>query len=171
MENEKTADKAEEKTGASKKGATKSAKKNAAKKVASAVAKDAKKGSKRRPPRKMSPRQNNQGYLAQATLRHVRVSPRKLRLALNLVRGKQVDQALQILQFNPRKGCAIVSKLLRSAIANAREREGADVDRLWVSGGSVEQGPTMMRYMPAAQGRATPVRKRSAHLTVRLDQR
>jgi len=141
-------------------------KKKAAKKTKTAAA--VRKTVRRKKP---SPRENSQGYLAKAILRHVRISPRKLRLSLDMVRGKQVDQALQILMFNPRKGSAIVAKLLRSAIANARERQSADVDRLWVSGGSVTDGPVMMRYMPAAHGRATPVRKRSSHVTILLDQR
>lgn len=105
---------------------------------------------------------------AVATLRHVRISPRKVRLALNLVKGKQVEPALQILDFTPRKGAALVAKLLRSAVTNAADRGGVDVDNLWVTGGWVNMGRTMRRYTPRAQGRATPIRKRSSHITVVL---
>ena len=103
---------------------------------------------------------------ASATLRHARMSAQKARLVINLVRGKQVEPALQILQYSPKKGSALVEKLLRSAIANARERAGLDVDKLWVTGGWVNEGPTMKRFMPRARGSADQIRKRSAHITV-----
>ena len=103
---------------------------------------------------------------ASATLRHARMSAQKARLVINLVRGKQVEPALQILQYSPKKGSALVEKLLRSAIANARERAGLDVDKLWVTGGWVNEGPTMKRFMPRARGSADQIRKRSSHITV-----
>ena len=109
--------------------------------------------------------------VAHATLRHVRISPRKLRLVVNLVKGKHVEEALKILRFNPRKGSRITEKVLQSAIANARETKGADVDRLWVTGGFVNMGRTLKRHMPQAQGRATPVEKKSAHLTILLGEK
>lgn len=101
-----------------------------------------------------------------ATLRHIRVSPQKARLIVNLVKGKQVDPALQILKFAPKKSALFCHKLLLSAIANAREKNNADADKLWVIGGYVNMGRTLKRYMPRAQGRATPIRKRSAHITL-----
>ena len=103
---------------------------------------------------------------ASATLRHVRLSAQKARLVVNLVRGKQVEPALQILQYSPKKGAVLLEKLLRSAIANARERAGLDVDKLWVTGGWVNEGPTMKRFMPRARGSADTIRKRSSHITV-----
>ena len=103
---------------------------------------------------------------ASATFRHVRLSAQKARLVINLVKGEQVEPALQILQFSPKKGAVLVEKLLRSAIANARERAGLDVDKLWITGGWVNEGPTMKRFMPRARGSADQIRKRSSHITV-----
>lgn len=107
-----------------------------------------------------------EGSSARATLRHVRISPRKVRLVVELIKGKQVEPALQILQHTPKKAARITEKLLKSAIANARENEGADVDKLWVTQGWVDMGKTMKRFIPRAQGRATPLRKRSSHITL-----
>lgn len=102
------------------------------------------------------------------TLKHVRISPRKARLVINLIKGRQVAQALQILDNSPKKAAAFSSKLLRSAIANAKERAAVDVDSLWVVGGFVDMGRTLTRFMPGAQGRANPVRKRSTHVTLQV---
>ena len=104
--------------------------------------------------------------VARATLRHIRMSPRKIRLVVDLIRGKQVEPALTLLKFSPKKGAKIAHKLLESAIANAREHARADVDKLWVTSGWVNEGRTLSRYRPAAHGRATPIRKRSSHMTL-----
>lgn len=109
--------------------------------------------------------------ITRASLRDVRISPRKARLVIELIKGQQVESALQILRFSVKKGSRLAEKLLRSAIANAREGKGADIDRLWVTAGWVEMGKTLQRWMPRAQGRATPIRKRSAHITVVLGEK
>jgi large subunit ribosomal protein L22 len=106
-----------------------------------------------------------------ATLRHARLSAQKARLVINLVKGKQIEPALQILQFSPKKGAVLIEKLLRSAIANAREQRGFDVDKLWVTGGWVNEGPTMKRFMPRARGSADKIRKRSSHITVMVGEK
>ncbi len=106
-----------------------------------------------------------------ATLRHVRISPRKLRLALNLVKGNLLFDAERKLKASPLKGSKILLKLIDSAKHNARETRSLDLDSLVVSAGWVDMGRTMMRFMPRAQGRATPIRKRSSHVTVVLGEK
>ena len=114
---------------------------------------------------------NSQQHLGQATLRHIRVSPQKARLVLELIKGKQVEPALQILRYSPKKVARFTEKLLKSAIANARELRGADVDKLWVTGGYVDAGRSLKRIMPRAQGRADTIIKRSSHITVFVGER
>jgi len=106
---------------------------------------------------------------ATATLRYLKASPQKVRLVADLVRGKKVEEALSILRFT-RKGCAKdLEKLLRSAIANAENKEtGADVDELVVSKIYVNEGPREKRIQPAPMGRAYQIQKRKAHVTVHV---
>ena len=110
-------------------------------------------------------------FVTSASLMHVRISPRKIRLVVDLIRGKQVEPALQILKFSNKKGARLCNKLLMSAITNAKERGGVNVDNLWVLGGEVSMGRTIKRWMPRAQGRATPIRKRSAHVKLTVGER
>lgn len=119
------------------------------------------------------PRKNKAATLevTRATLSDTRISPRKARLVVDMIRGKGVESALQILQFAPQKGARLAKTLLESAIANAREQKSADLDKLLVTGGWVDAGRTLKRYMPAAHGRATPVRKRSSHITIVLGEK
>ena len=113
------------------------------------------------------------GIDAQATAKYVRTSAQKAGLVLDLIRGKDVNQALATLQFT-RKGIAPdIAKLLRSAIANAQQKDGfsGDVDRLFVSAAFANQGPSQKRVRPAPMGRAFRVLKRTAHLTVHVAER
>lgn len=106
-----------------------------------------------------------------ATLRGVRISAQKARLVIDLVRGKAVEDALNALKFLPKKGASIASKLIESAMHNAREQKGADVDRLFITNAYVNEGTTLKRIIPRAQGRATSIFKRSSHITVELAQK
>jgi len=91
-------------------------------------------------------------------------------LAADLIRGKKSEEALNLLTFTPKAAAKIILKLLKSAVANATQKK-IDVDRLYVKTVTVDQGPTMKRFMPRAQGRATSIRKRTSHITIVLDER
>ena len=105
-----------------------------------------------------------------AVAKFVRISPRKIRLIMDQVRGKRVEEALNMLSFAPQKGARILKKLINSAVANAEQNSGVDVDALFVKRVYADEGPTLKRFRPRAQGRATRIRKRSSHLTVVLDE-
>ena len=95
-----------------------------------------------------------------------RISPQKARLVADQIRGKSVDQAIEILTFSNKKAAELIKKVLESAIANAEHNEGADIDDLNVATIFVDAGPTMKRIMPRAKGRADRILKRSSHITV-----
>ena len=101
-----------------------------------------------------------------AVARFVRVTPMKARRVVDLVRGLPVDEALSVLQFSPQAASENVRKLLESAVANAENGEGLDRDSLVVSKVTVDEGPTLKRWRPRAQGRAYRIRKRTSHITV-----
>ena len=101
-----------------------------------------------------------------AKLKHARISPQKMRLVADQVRGKPVEQALQLLGFSPKKAAGIIKKVLESAIANAEHNEGADIDELKVSRIFVDEGPTMRRWQARAKGRVNHIIKRTSHVTV-----
>jgi large subunit ribosomal protein L22 len=103
-----------------------------------------------------------------AVLRGVRLSPQKARLVADLVRGKKVDQALNILSFCPKKGADIIKKVVESAIANAEHNEGADIDELRVSTIFVDKGLVYKRIRARAKGRAGRIIKPTCHITVTL---
>lgn len=106
---------------------------------------------------------------SQAVLRYARVSPRKVRLVADLVRGKPLPEAIAQLGVTQKRAAPIVAKLLRSAAANAADRHGSDVDQLWVKRIFVDQGPTLQRWMTRAHGSASPMRHRTSHITVVVD--
>lgn len=113
---------------------------------------------------------------ARATARHVGMSPRKVRLVVDQIRGRSVNDAYALLQFSKKAAAEPVSKTLRSAVANAQVRaEGSgelvDVDDLFVREAYVNEGPTLRRWRAAAQGRAAPIRKRMSHITLVVDTR
>jgi large subunit ribosomal protein L22 len=101
-----------------------------------------------------------------AILRGVRLSAQKGRLVADLVRGKPVDQALNILSFNPKKGAGIIKKVLESAIANAEHNDGADIDALKVKVIHVEKGAVLKRFMARAKGRGNRILKPTCHIYV-----
>jgi len=105
---------------------------------------------------------------ARAKLSYARLSPQKARLVVDMVRGKAVQDALNILRFSPQKAAGVVSKLVGSALANAEQGGVSDLDRLIVKTIYVDQGPVLKRFMPRAQGRATRIRKPTSHITVVL---
>lgn len=111
-----------------------------------------------------------------ARLNNYRVSPRKARLLADEIRGKGVEEALTLLHLSPKRFARPLEKLLRSAVANAeeknnREKAGIDVDSLVVQRVAVDQGPSMWRIRPRAQGRATWIQRKTANVTVVLDER
>ncbi|HAO56129.1 MAG: 50S ribosomal protein L22 [Pseudomonadales bacterium] len=104
--------------------------------------------------------------LVTAKAKRLRLSPQKARLVADQIRGKRVDDAINILSFAPQKAAGLVRKVLESAIANAENNEGADVDELKVSAILVDAGVTMKRIRPRAKGRADRILKRTCHITV-----
>jgi large subunit ribosomal protein L22 len=107
---------------------------------------------------------------AKARTRFVRISPQKLRLVCALVAGKRVDQALSILDFTPKKAARILSKTLLAAVANARDQQNIDEDKLYVKRATADTGPTWKRSLPRAHMHATPILKRTSHVTVIVDE-
>ena len=103
---------------------------------------------------------------SRATMKYVRTTPRKMRRAVDLIRGQHVEEARRILRFSPLGASHDLEKLLNSAIANAEQKPGVVADNLWISRAWVDEGPTLRRYRPRAYGRATRVRKRTSHVTV-----
>jgi large subunit ribosomal protein L22 len=105
---------------------------------------------------------------ASAKLSFVRLSPQKARLVIDMVRGKGVQEALNILKFSPQRAAEIVAKLVSSAVANAEQKGVGDVDRLFVKTIFVDQGPVLRRFMPKGRGSASRIRKPTSHITVVL---
>lgn len=106
-----------------------------------------------------------------ASTRFVRISAQKARLVVDMIRGRRVEDALSVLDFTPKKAARIIAKTLRSAVANAEDTRNVDVDELIVTRCWVDEGPTLKRIRPRAQGRATKIAKRSSHITVVVDEK
>ncbi|NLJ79917.1 MAG: 50S ribosomal protein L22 [Firmicutes bacterium] len=105
---------------------------------------------------------------ARAVARHIRISPRKARQVIDLIRGKDVDDVWAILRFTPKAGSPLIEKIVRSAVANAENNYDMDADSLYVAECYVDQGPTLKRIRPRARGMADRIRKRTSHITVIL---
>ncbi|WP_146553683.1 50S ribosomal protein L22 [Rummeliibacillus sp. SL167] len=103
---------------------------------------------------------------AKAIARTVRIAPRKVRLVVDLIRGKQVGEAVAILRHTPRTASPVVEKVLKSAVANAEHNYDLDVNNLVISEAFVDEGPTLKRFRPRAQGRASAINKRTSHITI-----
>ena len=105
-----------------------------------------------------------------AVAKYIRISPQKVRLVADLVRGKKVEDALNILMFTPKGSAPVIAKLLKSAVANAGQKEGVDVDTLVVKRITVDEGPTMKRFRARAMGRGTRILKRMSHISITVEE-
>lgn len=108
---------------------------------------------------------------AKAVANTVRIAPRKVRLVIDLIRGKQVGEAIAILRHTPKSASPVVEKLLKSAMANAEHNYEMDVNNLVVSETYVNEGPTLKRFRPRAMGRASAINKRTSHITIVLSEK
>jgi large subunit ribosomal protein L22 len=108
---------------------------------------------------------------ARAVLRHVRITPRKCRIVIDAIRGRDVDEALAILAYTPKRAAPIIEKLVRSAAANATENHDMRREDLYVAEAYVDQGPTLKRAHPRYRGQMYPILKRTAHITVVVRER
>jgi large subunit ribosomal protein L22 len=107
---------------------------------------------------------------ARAISKYIRVSPQKVRLVVDLIRGKKVDEAQTILSLNKKAVARVINKILKSAVANADNTKKLDVDKLFIKKVFVDQGPTWKRMRARAMGRANRILKRSSHITIILDE-
>ena len=119
---------------------------------------------------KAAARKQNADKRPHATVRNVRISSRKVKIVIDLIRGKKVDEALAILKYTPKSASPVVEKLLASAIANGENNLGLDKETLYVAEVYANQGPTYKRYWARSHGRADMILKRTSHITVVLDQ-
>ena len=119
---------------------------------------------------KAADRKANADKRPRAVARYIRISSRKVKIVIDLIRGKKVDEALAILMYTPKSAAPVVEKLLRSAIANAENNLGMDHESLYVAEVFANQGPTLKRYWARSHGRADTILKRTSHITVVLDE-
>lgn len=103
---------------------------------------------------------------ARAVLRYVRIAPRKARLVVDMIRGRNVQEAMSFLKYTPRSAARVVEHVLQSAVANAGQKELGDPEELRVVRAFVDGGPTLKRFQPRSMGRANPIHKRTSHITV-----
>lgn len=103
---------------------------------------------------------------AKAVATHIRIAPRKIRIVIDLIRGKSIGEAFAILKFTPKVGSEVVEKVLKSAVANAEHNYDMNVDNLYVAAAFVDQGPTLKRIHPRSRGQAFKILKRTSHVTV-----
>ncbi|WP_047153225.1 50S ribosomal protein L22 [Aneurinibacillus tyrosinisolvens] len=108
---------------------------------------------------------------AKAVARYIRIAPRKMRLVVDLIRGKQVGEAIAILKHTPRSASPVIEKVLMSAVANAEHNMNLDANSLVISKVFVDEGPTLKRFRPRAMGRASRINKRTSHVTVVLSEK
>lgn len=105
-----------------------------------------------------------------AIARYIRISPRKARIVAQNIKGKHVEDALNILKYTPKKAAGLISKVLHSALANAEQNSSMDIDNLYVKQVMINEGPTWKRIKPRAMGRANRILKRTSHITVIVDE-
>ena len=108
---------------------------------------------------------------AKATAKYVRIAPRKVRVVMDLIRGKDIASAFAILKFTPKAGADVIEKVLKSAVSNAENNFDMNVDKLYVKTAYVDQGPTLKRIHPRSRGQAFKILKRTSHVTVAVEER
>lgn len=108
---------------------------------------------------------------ARAIAKYIRISPRKIGVVLDLIRGKDINEAFAILKYTPKEAAVVVDKVLKSAVSNAENNHNLDVNELYVSEAYANQGPTLKRFRARAQGRAYMIKKRSSHVTLIVKER
>jgi large subunit ribosomal protein L22 len=118
---------------------------------------------------KAAQRKANRDKRPRAVANHIRISPRKAKIVVDLIRGKRVEDALAILMFTPKSASPVLIKLLNSAIANAENNLEMDRESLYIAEAYANQGPTLKRYWARSHGRADVIKKRTSHLTIVLD--
>ena len=119
---------------------------------------------------KAAAHKENRDNRPKAHARYIRISTRKCKIVVDLIRGKNVEEALAILQYTPKAAAPVLEKLLSSAIANAENNQNLDRANLYVAEAYANQGPTLKRFRPKSRGSATQILKRTSHLTIILDQ-
>ena len=164
---------AEKKTTTQAAKATKTVAKTATKAVAKTTTKETKKATTKKVTAKAETKvvENNEEIVATATVKYARISSRKVSIVANLIRGKNVDEAMAIIKFTPKAGSEVLEKLLKSAIANAENNNQMNHSKLYIAEIYSNQGPTLRRIRAAAKGSAVRIRKRTSHTTIVLKER